>query len=124
MKNEDLIKKAKEVVGEKKLSKEAVSGEVGAALVTDKGNVYVGVSLHAACGIGSCGEHTAIGAMLTAGESRIEKIVALCKDGVVYPCGVCRELMYQVDMRNAETDVVIDENKTMKLKELLPMYWQ
>ena len=56
--------------------------------------------------------------------TRIEKIVAVCEEGVVPPCGRCRELMYQVDFANAETDVIVSENKVMRLKDLLPVYWQ
>lgn len=124
MKDGELIKKAKDLVKPKKLSREAVAGEVGSALITDKGNVYTGISLHASCGIGVCGEHTAIGNMLTNGETRIKKIVAVGAEGIYRPCGRCRELMYQVDLKNADTDVIIGENEIVKLKDLLPKYWQ
>lgn len=125
MTNQELIQKAKDLVKPTKLSGETVSGEVGSALVTDKGNVYVGVSIHASCGIGFCGEHNAIGAMLTAGESRIETIVSVGEGGkVLSPCGRCREMMYQVNMDNADTNIILGEDKVMKLKDLLPEYWQ
>lgn len=124
MTNKELIEKAKGLVNPTKLVGEAVAGEVGAALITDKGNVYEGISLDATSGIGVCAEHTAIGTMLTNGETRIKIIVAAGKEGVYRPCGRCRELMYQIDIQNADTEVIIGENETVKLKELLPMYWQ
>ena len=40
MTNSELIKRAKRITKLNKLSDEAVAGEVGSALVTDKGNVY------------------------------------------------------------------------------------
>ncbi|NIK55181.1 hypothetical protein [Kribbella shirazensis] len=41
-------------------------GDVAAALVTDAGNVYVGVCIDTASGTGFCAEHAAIAAMVTA----------------------------------------------------------
>ena len=125
MNKEELTQKAKELVGIKKLHGDAVSGEVGSALVTDKGTLYVGVSLDAPCGAGFCGEYNAIGAMLTGGESRIDTIVAVGENGdIMSPCGKCRELMYQVNAENADTNVVMTKDNVMKLEELLPRYWQ
>lgn len=65
MNDKELVAKATALVNPKKLVGETVVGEVGCALVTDKGNLYVGTSLHASCGIGVCGEHSAIFSMLT-----------------------------------------------------------
>ena len=58
------------------------------------------------------------------GETRIQTIVAAGVEGIYRPCGRCRELMYQIDINNAETDVIIDEDEIVKLKDLLPKYWQ
>lgn len=121
MTNKELINKAREITKLNQLSDEAVAGEVGSALITDKGNLYIGVSISAACGVGFCAEHNAIGSMLTNEESRIEKIVAVGGGGeVVTPCGRCREIIYQVNYSNMETDVILDEDNVKKLKELLP----
>jgi len=125
MTNQDLIKKAKELVRPVKLSGQTIAAEVGGALVTDKDNMYFGVSIHASCGVGFCAEHNAIGMMVTNSESKIKTIVAVGKDGkILPPCGRCREIMYQVNPANAETDVIVSENKVMKLKDLLPLWWQ
>src|SRR3989344_3000842 len=111
MTNKELIQRAAQLEDPITLSGQTIAGEVGSALVTDKGNIYVGVSLHASCGIGVCGEHTAIGNMLTNKESRIEKIVSVVGGGKVFPpCGRCRELMYQVNTSNAETEIVLGED--------------
>jgi cytidine deaminase len=124
MDNEEIIKKAKELVNIKKLNGEAIFGEVGSVLITEKGNFYEGISLHASCGIGTCAEHSAILKMLEKGETRIKKIVAVGAEGVYNPCGRCRELMYQVDKNNSETDVMLSNGNIVKLKDLLPNYWQ
>ena len=121
MTNEVLIQKAKEITKFKQLSDEALAGEVGSALITDKGSVYTGISIHAASGVGFCAEHTAIANMITNGESRIAKIVAVNGEGkILAPCGRCRELIYQVNHQNMETDVILEKDRTAKLRDLLP----
>lgn len=112
---------AKKAVSPKKLSEFAICGSVGAALITDKKNIYTGVCIDAACGIGFCAEHSAIAAMITAGESRILKIIAVGETGnIMPPCGRCRELISQINIKNSETLVMVSKNKIMTIKELLP----
>lgn len=124
--NEQLIEKAASVVRPKKVGDFSI-GDVGCALVTGKGNVYLGVCIDTGSSMGFCAEHNAIGSMITAGEYRIEKIVAVHRSekGNVYvlsPCGRRREFMRQIDEGNLETDVVMDKGKTIKLRELLPYH--
>jgi cytidine deaminase len=130
MKNEALIEMAASLVSPRKTN-DTLMGDVGCALVTDQGNVYLGVCIDTSSGMGFCAEHNAIGSMVTEKEFVIEKIVAVWKDenGDVYvipPCGRCREFMRQVNEANLETEVILDKDKTAKLKELLPYHdwWQ
>jgi cytidine deaminase len=100
-------------------------GDVGCALRAESGNTYVGVCIDTASGTGFCAEHSAIAAMVTAGELRIDSIVAVWKDehGATYvlpPCGRCREFIRQVSEQNLDTDVVLDIDEVVKLRELLP----
>jgi cytidine deaminase len=102
-------------------------GDVGAALVSSAGNVYTGVCIDTA-GWGLCAERSAIAAMVTAGEYRIARIVAVWRkwqDGagpvhVVAPCGVCRDFMRQIDSANMETEVILGLERSEKLRDLLP----
>jgi cytidine deaminase len=99
------------------------TGDVACALLSEKGNMFYGVCIDVGSGIGFCAEHSAIAAMVTAGERRISKIVAVWgvnKITVLPPCGRCREFMYQIDNNNLKTDVIISETKKVRLKELLP----
>jgi len=122
--NEGLIEKAKSVLKPRKIKHGFTVGDVGCALVTDKGNVYLGVSIDTASGMGFCAEHSAIAAMVTHGEHRIKKIVAVVEDGTpIPPCGRCREFMSQIHEENPEAEVIIGKNKSVKLKELLPFSW-
>ena len=125
MKNEQLIEKAGSIVNPRRIGDYLV-GDVGCALLTDRHNVYLGVCIDAGSGIGFCAEHSAIAAMVTAGEYRIKKIVAVWRDGektcVLSPCGRCREFIRQIDEGNLDTEVILDANRTVKLLELLPMH--
>jgi cytidine deaminase len=102
-------------------------GDVGATLVTDRGNVYSGVCIDTASGTGFCAEHAAIAAMVTAGEYRIARIVAVWKDEngttfVLPPCGRCREFIRQIHPENIDSEVVLGRNESVKLCDLLPRH--
>jgi cytidine deaminase len=128
MTNEDLIQRAAIVVRPRATTDGRLIGDVGATLLTDNGNHYSGVCIDTGSGTGFCAEHSAIAAMVTAGEYRIAKIVAVWRDerdGKLYvlpPCGRCREFIRQIDEGNLETEVVLAGAKTQKLKELLPYH--
>ncbi len=125
MNNEELIENARSVLHWRKLSEECTCGDVSAALVTTAGNIFRGVSISAACGIGFCGEAATIAQMLTAGESRVEKIIALSGDGKLMPsCGRCRELLYQIGHGNLETEIILEGKRSIRLRDLLLERWQ
>ena len=120
MTNEELINSAKSVAITKKVSEETVVGEVGSALVTDKGNIYTGISIHAPCGLGFCGESSAIASMVTNGENKIKTIVAVDGQGNIFsPCGRCRETIRQINKENMDAEIILS-NKVVKLRDLLP----
>ena len=122
--NDELIEKAKSVVIPQKIKHGFAVGDVGCALITDRGNVYLGVSIDTGCGMGFCAEHSAIAAMVTQGEHIIRKIVAVIEDGTpIPPCGRCREFMHQICEENFDAEVIIGKNKSVKLKDLLPFPW-
>jgi len=122
--NEELIEKAKSVLKPRKIKHGFTVGDVGCALITDKGNVYLGVCIDAAGGMGFCAEHSAIAAMVTHGEHIIKKIVAVVENGTpIPPCGRCREFMHQIHEENLEAEVIINRDKSVKLKDLLPFTW-
>jgi cytidine deaminase len=91
--------------------------------MTAKGNLYTGICLDLACGIGFCAEHAAIAEMLKARETIIDRIVAMGSAGIKIPCGRCRELMVQVSRENLKTRVIVDDKSILTLGELLPHLW-
>jgi cytidine deaminase len=124
--NTELIEEAVSVINPRQTG-EFTIGNVGCALVTDKGNIHRGVCIDTSSSMGFCAEHNAIGSMITAGEYRIEKIVAVHRDetGNLYilsPCGRCREFMYQINHENIGTGVILDMDRVVPLQDLLPYH--
>lgn len=122
--NEELIQKAGAITKPKKMRHGFTTSDCGSAILTDKGNVYLGVSIDTVSSMGFCSEHAAIANMVTNGEYVIKKCVAVIADGtIVAPCGRCREFMYQINDKNLEADIIVGEGKIMKLRDLLPEPW-
>ena len=97
----ELYEIAKNTLNPRQLTENSSAGSVAAALMTDKGNIYRGVCIDVPCSMGFCAEHAAIAAMVTAGENRIEKLIAVYQDGsVIPPCGRCREFVCQLHPEN------------------------
>jgi cytidine deaminase len=123
MKIQELIQQAYDLVNPRKLGEESWSGSVGCALETETGNVFRGVCIDVPSGMGFCAEHSAIAAMITAGEYKIKRIVAVYQDGqVIPPCGRCREFMRQIHPENLDAEVIIARDNVVPLRELLPYH--
>ena len=60
-----LINEAKRVQNARTISPFIEAGQVGAAILTDKGNIYTGVCMDTACTLGVCAERNAIMNMIT-----------------------------------------------------------
>lgn len=124
--NRQMIEEAGKVLHPRQLTHDNTAGDVACALQSASGKLYYGVCIDVGSGMGFCAEHSAIAAMVTAGESRIAKIVAIWGDAsgrpvVLPPCGRCREFMHQIDSSNlGATEVVLSETSSVTLSELLP----
>lgn len=121
-----LYNEARKVQNDRTVSPFIDAGGVAAALLSAGGNIYVGVCIDTASTLGMCAERSAISAMLTHGESRIEKVVAVMPDGNVgSPCGACREFMMQLDKDSGNIEILLDKDtkNTVFLRDLLPDWW-
>ena len=122
---DELYERAKSVLNPRRLSDSADAGGVGAALLSESGAIYTGVCIDTGSSMGFCAEHAAAAAMITAGESRVTKMVAVNWDGrVLPPCGRCREFINQLDDGNAEAQVMVRDGLVMPLRDLLPHDWR
>lgn len=123
---EKMYAAARKVQGERTISPTVVVGSVSAAILTKKGNIYMGICIDTACSLGMCAERNAIANMLTNGENEIDKVLAIVEDGSVgAPCGACREFMMQLSKDSGNIEILTDyeSRKTVRLKELLPDWW-
>ena len=97
---------------------------VGAALITDSGNIYTGCNIeNASYPATVCGEDVAIFKAISEGESKIDTIAVACidaeNDTAIFPCGISRQRMSEF---NTENVIVVhnDEIKKYKFEEVLP----
>ena len=120
-----LYEKAKSVLNPRRLSEYAEAGGVGAAILTENGDIYTGVCIDTGSSLGFCAEHAAAAAMITAGESRVIKMIAVGWDGqIMPPCGRCREFISQLDPMNPNTQVMVAKDVITTIRELLPHDWK
>lgn len=125
---EKMIAKAESVCNPRELSQSSFAASVGAAIVTEQGNIYTGVCIDTPCSMGFCAEHAAAAAMITAGENWILGVVAVHKkeDGsfeVISPCGRCREFLCQLHDDNHLAQVKLSD-RIVTLDDLLPFRWK
>ena len=76
--------------------------------------MYTGVCIDLGSGLGFCAEVSAIAQMVTNKESQIEAVVAVTKNGILPPCGRCRETMAQIDLRNLDCKVVVGAERMLR----------
>ena len=102
--------------------------KVGAALLTEDGNIYTGVNVeNSSYGATICAERTAFFKAISEGKREFLSI-AICggKDGTLHaefpPCGVCRQVMREFCSDDFEIYLVSEHDiQTYTLGQLLPM---
>ncbi len=118
---------ARAVLNPRKISEWMEAGGVAAVVEAESGRIYTGVCVDGACTLGVCAERNAIFNMITNGESRIKRVIAVGWDGkAMPPCGACRELMAQLmpkDYRGIEIMLNNEKNEVTTLGALTPSWW-
>ena len=118
---------AKAVQKERNVSKYVLAGGVAAAILSESGKIYTGVCVDTCSTLGICAERNAIFNMLTNGENKISRVLAVMEDGKIgAPCGACRELMVQLmptEYKSVEIMLDFDTQKVVTLGELTPEWW-
>ena len=123
----NLYDEAMKVLNPRKISEWMEAGGVAAAVESESGKIYTGVCVDSACTLGICAERNAIFNMITQGEQRIRRVIAVNWNGkAMPPCGACRELMAQL-MPDGYRDIKImldyEKEKVLTLGELTPEWW-
>ena len=118
---------AKSVQNGREISSYVEAGGVSAAILTEQGKIYTGVCVDTCSTLGICAERNAIFHMITEGEQRIKKVLAIMPDGKCgAPCGACRELMVQLmpeHYRDVEIMMNYETGEVITLGELTPRWW-
>lgn len=124
---EKLFVAAKSVQNQRTISDYVEAGGVAAAILSSTDKIYTGVCIDTCSTLGICAERNAIFNMITNGENKIKKVLAIMPNNQTgAPCGACRELMVQI-MPNSykEIEIMLDYNtgRTITLGELTPEWW-
>jgi len=123
----ELYEAAKAVQNGRDISERVYAGGVAAAIESESGKIYVGVSVDTSSTLGICAERNAIFNMLTNGEHKIKRVLAIMPNGKTgAPCGACRELMTQLTpgkYQNIQIMLDYDNEKIVTLGELTPEWW-
>lgn len=119
MNNKELFKMAVEA---EKNSYAPFSGfHVGAALLDKDGNVFTGVNVeNSSLGATICAERTACTKAVSEGSRDFEKIAISGNGGQAWPCGICRQFLYEFspDIK-VITGIDEDHLEEKSLKDLL-----
>ncbi len=93
---------------------------VGAAVLTDSGKIYEGCNVeNSSFGLTICAERCAIFKAISEGE-RVIRAVAIYSPNAdsCYPCGACRQVMYEFQGDDEEISVITEEMGELNINKL------
>lgn len=124
---QEMYEGARQVQRFQQIGEHMEAGGVAAAVLSESGKIYTGVCIDTACGLGVCAERNALFNMITQGETRLSRVLALMSNGKNgAPCGACREFIVQLmekDYQNVEVMMDYRHNEVVKMNELTPQWW-
>ena len=126
MNNDELISAAESILLPR-VVKGRLFGDVGAAILSSSGRLFLGVSVDTPSW-GLCAERCALASMIAAGEYAFRRSVAVWRDPsthllhVLPPCGLCREFMRSIDDGNLDSEIVLGRRRSVRLRALLPAH--
>ena len=101
--------------------------QVGAALLTKSGQIYVGCNIeNASYGATNCAERTALFSAIASGEKDFEAIALVGGyenqiDGHIVPCGICCQALSEFCDKDFLIIIKNEESyRTIKLQDLFP----
>ena len=95
---------------------------VGAAVEGESGRIYSGCNVeNASYGLTICAERAAVFQAISAGETRLVRLLVVADTPEpVFPCGACRQVLREFDIREIVLCNLAGESRSMTLSELLP----
>lgn len=120
-----LYDKAISNIKQHKISPFINSGYIVCAILTDKGNLFLGTNIVSNTSLNMCAEKNAIAKMIFEKENIIKKMLIVDELGeILMPCKSCYE--YLLDFNGAnEMEILVDlkNEKVVKVHDLLPDWW-
>jgi cytidine deaminase len=98
--------------------------KVGAALLTDKGNIYVGCNVESpTLTLTTHAEGSAIDAMIAGGERGLQTILFVSQEQEPgYPCALCRQKIIEVSRDALVIGATLDRRTVaVKIQEIYPV---
>ena len=102
------------------------------AVEAENGQIFTGFCLESCCGVlDLCAERVAaLNMYVNSGQTAIKRLIVFRDrppfgEGSSMPCGACREFLMQLDVKNADTEILVDYDtrETVTLGALLPDWW-
>ncbi|MDR2426158.1 MAG: cytidine deaminase [Endomicrobium sp.] len=95
---------------------------VGSAVLCANGKIYCAANIeNVSYGLTSCAERNALFNAVSNGEKKIEAAAVWTKYGNIFPCGACRQVIFELA---PEADVIINKNDkdiiVINIRDLLP----
>ena len=93
---------------------------VGAAVLMSSGKIYQGCNVeNSSFGLTICAERCAIFKAASEGERELLAIAIYSPNtDSCYPCGACRQVMYEFQTDNYEIDVITENSNMLEIKKL------
>ena len=93
---------------------------VGAAVITSSGKIYRGCNVeNSSFGLTNCAERTAIFKAVSEGEREIYAVAIYSPNtDSCYPCGACRQVLYEFQSDDYEIDVVTENLGALEVQKL------
>ena len=93
---------------------------VGAAVITPSGKIYRGCNVeNSSFGLTNCAERTAIFKAVSEGEREILAVAIYSPNtDSCYPCGACRQVLYEFQPDEYEIDVVTENLGSLEVQKL------
>ncbi len=95
---------------------------VGGAVLGISGKIYMGTNIeNASYGLTNCAERSALFNAFSNGENEIRAVAVWTKQGGVFPCGACRQVIAELA---PEADIIINDRDggilLLNASDLLP----
>lgn len=93
---------------------------VGAAVIASSGKIYQGCNVeNSSFGLTICAERTAIFKAVSEGEREILAVAIYSPNSdSCYPCGACRQVLYEFQGENEEISVVTENMGNLDINKL------